>query len=135
MKRTGFVFAFMLLASAFARGANGRAAWIGVWQGELDGQPSVTLTLADDGGELGGTVVLNVVERDDEGHAHVAAIEPHVLLRTRVEGKTLSFEAMRLNRSMAPMHFSVTMGADGRAWIHCLNCGTDAPVAVLTKDQ
>jgi hypothetical protein len=61
MKRGIFVFGYILLASAsvFAAGLKNDAAWVGVWHSELDGQPGVLLTLADDSGELGGTVVLN----------------------------------------------------------------------------
>jgi len=39
------------------RFAVNKAAPLGVWHGSLDGLPGVTLTLADDSGEIGGTVV------------------------------------------------------------------------------
>ena len=63
MKRGVFVSGCILLASTlvFAAGSKSDAAWVGVWHGELDGQPSVLLTLADDGGSLGGTFVMDIV--------------------------------------------------------------------------
>ncbi|MGA8729602.1 MAG: hypothetical protein WB608_12695 [Terracidiphilus sp.] len=135
MKRGVFVSGCILLASTlvFAAGSKSDAAWVGVWHGELDGQPSVLLTLADDGGSLGGTFVLDIVSRDDRP-ARVIAAEPHVLLNPRVDGSTLSFEAMRLDRSQEPMTFTVTLGGNGKAEIHCVNC-KNAPVVELQKEQ
>src|SRR5579871_1831214 len=40
------------------------ANWLGVWQGELEGRPGVTLTVVDDSGELAGTVVFEMISRD-----------------------------------------------------------------------
>jgi hypothetical protein len=133
MKRGVFVSGCILLASVVvsAAGLPSDAAWVGVWHGELDGQPSVLLTLADDGGSLGGTFVLSIVSRED-GTARVIAAEPHVLLNPRVDGSTLSFEAMRLDRSQEPMRFTVTLGGNGKAEIHCVNCG-NAPVVEIEK--
>jgi hypothetical protein len=55
--------------------------WVGVWQGELDGQPGVTVTLGRDSGDLQGTIVFNVVSRDG-GQAHVIGHDAHVLSLT-----------------------------------------------------
>ena len=45
----------LIAATALAAQSSSPSDWIGVWQGELDGQPSVTLTLAKDSGTLEGT--------------------------------------------------------------------------------
>jgi hypothetical protein len=42
------------VASMFAATHQNYARWTGVWQGELDGQPGVTLTLTEENGQLGG---------------------------------------------------------------------------------
>jgi hypothetical protein len=127
--------AAILSACTAAAQAPANAGWTGVWQGELDGQPAVTLTLADDGGALGGTVVFNLVERRDGEAPHVVSIQPHVLLNPQVNGTTLSFQIMRRDRSEEPMRFTVATGGDGKTRIHCLNCGPDAPVAEIVKAQ
>jgi len=127
--------AAILSACTAAAQAPANARWTGVWQGELDGQPAVTLTLADDGGALGGTVVFNLVERPQGEAPHVVSIQPHVLLDPQVNGTTLSFQIMRRNRSEAPMRFTVVAGDDGKTRIHCLNCGPDAPNAEIVKMQ
>jgi len=128
MKALLLLVGCMMLADAAPKGSI-RADWVGVWQAELDGQPSATLTLADDSGPLGGTLVLDIISRDS-GTAKVIAQEPHVLLHVRVDGKTLTFEATRPDRSA--MTFRVTLGKDDTANLHCVNCG-DAPVVQLVK--
>ena len=106
--------------------------WVGVWQGELDGQPSVVLTLAEDTGTLEGTLVLNIINRDG-GQPHVIAHEPHVLMQLRRDGSTLSFQLKRIDGSTPPMEFTVKLAAPNSATIHCLNCGEDAPTVAIIK--
>ena len=62
-----------MLTDAFAANPARRDRWIGVWQGKLEGLPGVTLTLADDTEELGGTIVFNVV---DSMHSCIAVLSP-----------------------------------------------------------
>lgn len=100
--------------------------WVGVWQGELDGQPSIVLTLATDDGTLQGTLVLNGISRDG-GSPHIAVRETHVLLHPALTGMTLSFDVKRLRGSAATMNFTVKRTSRQTARIHCLNCGDDAP--------
>jgi len=109
--------------------------WLGVWQGQLDGQPSVTLTLADDGGTLGGTLVLDLIEKQGDGSSRVVAIDPHVLMRTEANEHTLSFEVIRRDRSEPPIRFSVVLDGSDKAHIHCLNCGPDAPFAEIVRQR
>ena len=83
--------ALLIAATALAHQSSSTSDWIGVWQGELDGQPSVTLTLAEDTGMLEGTLVLNIISRDN-GQPQIIAREPHVLMRPHVDCVKLSFE-------------------------------------------
>jgi len=128
----GIVCVGMIALCSAASQSDTEAGWVGVWQGELDGQPSVILTLAEDTGTLEGTLVLNIINRED-GQARVVAHEPHVLVHPRLEGPTLSFQLKRLDASSPMMDFTVTLKAGGSATIHCLNCGKDAPVVEITK--
>lgn len=122
-----------LLACAAAAESTVNQQWDGVWQGQLDGQPAVTLTLAEDTGELGGTLVLNRVEKEPGQAAHIAGIEPHVLVRPRLAGTLLSFEVRKPNGDL--MNFTVVLTPEGKARIHCATCGGDAPVVDMTKGQ
>jgi hypothetical protein len=124
----------MLLVTAklLAAGSNDDRDWVGVWHGELDGQPSVALTLANDTGDLGGTLVLNIISRDG-GSAHVIASEPHTLIHPHVDGEELAFSVKRPDGEL--MKFAVALNPEGMTTIHCLNCGANAPVVVITKAQ
>jgi len=109
-----------------------RSKWVGVWQGERDGQPSVILTLADDPGQLGGTLVLNIIENEG-GNARIKATEPHLLMNTRLDGKSLSFQSRKLEGGF--LDFNVLLDDTGNATIHCVNCGPDAPTVTLIRAQ
>jgi hypothetical protein len=109
-----------------------RAQWVGVWQGKLDELPSVTLTLADDTGELDGTLVLNVIEKQD-GQARIAAIEPHVLVHPHFDGNVFSFGVRKIDGSRDLLNFTAGLTPEGKARIHCTNCGAEAPVVDMDR--
>jgi hypothetical protein len=121
--------AFMLAAASQSQPAN-CTDWLGIWQGELDGQPSVVLTLADDTGQLGGTVVLNIIKNED-GQPHIVALEPHVLMNPRVDGDALAFQFRKLDGGL--LDFTIKRISADKATIHCLNCGPDAPTVDLAR--
>jgi hypothetical protein len=129
----GVVCVGMMMLCRAAAQSNSDAGWVGVWQGELDGQPSVVLTLAEDTGTLEGTLVLNIISRDG-GEPHIVAHQPHVVVRPRIDGDRLSFQLKRLNASMPMMDFTVTLTGERSARIHCLNCGDSAPAVAMTKE-
>ncbi|HTM17639.1 MAG TPA: hypothetical protein VL135_12070, partial [Terracidiphilus sp.] len=70
---------------------------------------------------------------NESGQARIAVREPHVLLHTKVDGDSLSFEVKRLRGSITPMDFSVELTAHDHAKIRCLNCGDDAPNVEISK--
>lgn len=130
---TGIVcLAGALTCSALAESA-ASAQWAGVWQGKLDGQPSVTLTLAHDTGRLSGTLVLNIIMKKDGKQAYIAAVEPHALVNPRVEANTLYFDVRRIDGDL--MNFTVALTPEGRARIHCTNCGKGAPTVDMDRAQ
>ncbi len=135
MKRGIFASGCILLASAsvFAAGSKSDAAWVGVWHSELDGQPGVLLTLADDGGELGGTVVMNMVSREG-GEPHVIESEPHLMGHPTLAGDALTFNVTR-TRDGRELDLKMTLTEGGKAQLQCLNCGADTPATELQKEQ
>jgi hypothetical protein len=108
--------------------------WVGIWNANADGQLTSTLTLATDAGELGGTVVLDILCCEGEP-PHVIARDPHVLLNPAVAGSTLTFQVkmQRPNRAIVIASFEVKRTAADRATIHCISCGADAPLVELVK--
>jgi len=132
---------FVILVSAIALCAVARAQatsedWVGIWHANVSGQPSSMLTLASDTGELGGTLVLDMVSADG-GQPHVIASEPHVLMNLHVAQNTLTFQVkMRPpNATGFLATFEVKRTAADKATIHCVDCGAGAPVVDLVKGQ
>jgi len=126
--------ALLIAVTNMATQTSSPSNWVGVWQGELDGIPSVVLTLGEDGGTLQGTIVLNGINHDG-GTPHIAVREAHVLLLPSVRGTTLSFEVKRVQGSSAKMDFTVEQTSNASANLHCLNCGNDAPIVEMTKQD
>jgi len=103
---------------------------LGVWRGSLDGLPGVTLTLADDSGEIGGTVVFYGINGESR---RIVVIEPHILLHPKFEGNILSFQVKFGGDRTGLATVKVVFNTDTKAQIRCLDCGSDSPTAELTK--
>jgi hypothetical protein len=131
MKRMGLLAGVLLAASVAAAQGAGDAAWVGVWHSELDGLPGATLTLGNDSGQLGGTIVLNMIS-SKEGAPRIIGSETHVLLDTHMDGSTLSFHVKRNRGPNDRMEFSVILTPRGTAKLHCTNCN-GAPVVEFEK--
>jgi hypothetical protein len=124
----------LLIATTLAAQSSNPSDWVGVWQGELDGIPSVVLTVAQDNGSLEGTLVLNIITRDG-ARSHIIAHEPHTLMQPHTDGARLSFRLKRIDGSATPMDFNVELISHDHASIHCLDCGENAPTVEMTKQD
>lgn len=105
--------------------------WIGVWQAKAENQPGITLTLADDAGDLGGTVVFEVWNREEN---RLIAHEPHTLMRVRLDGNVLSFEVTACYNRSGILKMTVELTKNGVAQFRCSNCGSEA-VTELEKTE
>lgn len=103
---------------------------LGVWRGSLDGLPGVTLTLADDSGEIGGTVVFYGINGESR---RIVVIEPHILLHPKLEGNTLSFQVKLGGDRTGLATVKVIFNTDTIAQLRCLDCGSDSPTTELTR--
>src|ERR1700750_766732 len=112
----------MLVCASFAQSTTNKV-WDGVWQGDLAGQPSVTLTLAEESGQLGGTVVFNAISQEN-GTARVLEKAVH-LVHPQIQGNTLSFRVVRKSDSKE-LAMAVLLLDSHRARLQCTNCGEDA---------
>jgi hypothetical protein len=104
-------------------------SWVGVWNGTFDGEPAVTLTLADDHGQLGGTIVFNIVLAQPQ--PHVLGTDPLMVAQPQLKGDTLLFQATR-SRDHKQLQISAKQLDDQHVELQCLNCGHDS-VATLVK--
>jgi hypothetical protein len=147
MKRSVGTFASFTLALVACAAIHGHTAahaaasseasnteWIGVWQATLYGLPSVELTLADDAGDVEGTIVFHRIMKDADG-PRVASTEPHTLMHAHVDGNTLAFQVKRGNGSAEILNMAVKLTTSGNAEFRCSNCSATGTEAELTKAQ
>jgi hypothetical protein len=135
MKGSGLRVAVLAMAlGATASAQSGSSGWVGIWHADVGGQATSTLTLANDTGALGGTLVLDMI-RSEGGEPHVIASEPHLLMNAVTEGNTLRFQVKihRPDGSEAMASFEVKRTAVERASLHCVSCGANAPVVEMVK--
>lgn len=111
----------LAFASFLTAQNKGFEQWVGVWQGMLDNQPGVTVTLGRDAGDLQGTIVFNVVAREN-GEAHVIGHDAHVLTHINLSDGTLAFHVIRLGDS-SELHLTIKLTADNKAVLECADCG------------
>lgn len=121
------------LAHAGTAQTGPNSQWIGLWQAQLESQTSVILTLGDDTGQLGGAVVFNVVSREG-GQARIIGHDAHVIMNPRIENDTLHFQVIRRGDNRQ-LDMTVRLTAGGAAKFQCQNCGDDAPVVDIVREQ
>ena len=124
----------LMAATTMAVQSSNPSGWVGVWQGELDGIPSIVLTLASDDGSLQGTLVLNGINSNG-GTPHIAVHETHTLLHPQLTEESLSFAIKGFRGTATTRNFTVERTSGASAKIHCLNCGPDAPIVEITKQD
>ena len=104
--------------------------WIGIWNGTLEGQPGVTLTLAENAGQLGGTIVFNMIIGRPP-NAHIGGSDVLLVTHPLLDGDTLSFQVTR--KSDAKLLQITVKSLDGnRLALRCRDCG-DGPPMTLVK--
>ena len=119
--RVGLV-AVAAMAYPLVGHANQFESWVGVWEGQLEGKPGVTVTLGRDGGDLQGTIVFNVVARGDGEEPHVIGHDAHVLTHVNLEGSTLGFHVIRLGDGRE-LHLTMRLTDGDKAVLECADCG------------
>ncbi len=106
------------------------SSWIGVWNGTLEGQPGVTLTLADDHGQLGGTVVFNFIVGPPPS-TRIGGSDTLLVTHPRLEGNTFSFQVNRTSDKKL-LQFALRSIDNDRLEMRCVNCG-DGPTTTLVR--
>ena len=93
--RTNILACFILIAAiAAAVAANENeadAALLGIWRGELDHLPAVTLNITEEAGPLQGTILFYLIRRDEKPPISSPGI-PEPLFNPRFDGNTLTFQ-------------------------------------------
>jgi len=85
----------LIVAIAAAVGANDKqanAAILGIWRGEMDNFPAITLNITEEAGRLQGAVLFYLI-RQDEGKPPTSSPGiPEPLLNPHFDGKSLIFQ-------------------------------------------
>jgi hypothetical protein len=96
MKSETFWPVLGLVAMAFVlHGQTSGSEWfVGVWRGQMDGLPAVTLNITDEGGRLSGAVVFYLIKRSSVMSEPTTSTPgpPEPLFNPRMEGNALVFE-------------------------------------------
>ena len=110
---------------------------VGTWHGKLFGQPAVTLTLRDAGGNLSGSIVFYLLRNDGSGFKADAnsARPPTELVNPKFDGKTLTFEVSHRQahppstlNDTEPVKFEMELTGKDEAQLKRLNYGHDKPL-------
>jgi hypothetical protein len=133
MKLTAATIALLLLALPAIAQPTISNPWVGLWQAQQDGQTSVLLTLGDDNGQFAGGIVFNIVAHSG-GQTYIAGHDAHAILNPHIDRNTLLFQVIRRSDSFR-LDMTVRMTADGKATLHCQNCGSDAPTVEITRER
>lgn len=133
MKLSAATIALLLLALPALAQPTISNPWVGLWQAQQDGLPDMILTLGDDNGQLAGGIVFNIISHNG-GQTWIAGHDAHAILSPHIDGNTLLFQVIRRSDSLR-LDMTVRMTADGKAALHCQNCGSDAPTVEITRER
>jgi hypothetical protein len=94
--RTKMLACFMLIVIVgVATAANEKetdAAILGVWRGELDSLPAVTLNITEEAGPLQGAILFYLIRRDEGKPPTSSPGIPEPLFNPYFDGKSLTFQ-------------------------------------------
>ena len=119
--------------------ASANAPINGVWRGQMNGLPAVTLLVTDEGGSLAGGVLFYFQQRANENSPWTATAGlPEPMLNPKFDGKTLTFQISHrrahppgsLNDPPMPFHLTL-IGPDK---VELLN-EKEGPPLTLTRSE
>jgi hypothetical protein len=87
-------FAVIIIVAALVAAADkGRnVAVVGIWRGELDNLPAVTLNITDEAGPLQGAILFYLIRRDEGKPPTSSPGIPEPLLNPQFDGQRLTFQ-------------------------------------------
>jgi hypothetical protein len=97
-KATKLILALLLAFVCAQAGLSGRSdhslsRFAGTWEGSVNDQPAVKLTLTAEGGKVDGTIIFYFQRLGKDGKWHVEGDDaPQALIAPRVDGNILTFE-------------------------------------------
>jgi hypothetical protein len=137
----------LAVASAFAQNNSpqpaqqpNRTPFAGIWRGQMDALPALTLVVTDEGGSLSGAVLFYLHMRKSVNDPWTSTPGlPEPLFHLRAEGNTLTFQVSHRRAhpprtlSDPPVTFTLTLAGDGTALL--ANQSEHAPGFSLTRSD
>jgi hypothetical protein len=117
-----------------------RMPFTGVWRGQMDGLPALTLVVTDEGGSLSGALLFYLHLRKSVNDPWTSTPGlPEPIFHLHAEGNTLTFQVS--HRRAHPPHtlpdppvtFALTLAADGAAEL--ADQSERAPAVTLTRSD
>ena len=83
---------FVIAAAVVANEKESDAAILGIWRGDLDNLPAVTLNITEEAGPLQGAILFYLIRRDKGKPPTSSPGIPEPLFNPRFDGKSLTFQ-------------------------------------------
>lgn len=126
IKRTGILVTALCLSALgsaqVSTSGPSSAAITGVWRGQMDGLPAVTLVVTDEGGSPAGAVLFYLHKRTTVNDPYIATPGlPEPMLGMSIDGKTLTFQVSHRRAhpprtlSDPPVTFTLTLTGPNQA--------------------
>ena len=88
----GFAVIIVVAALVAAADKGHNVAVVGIWQGESDNLPAVTLNITDEAGPLQGAMLFYLIRRDEGKPPTSSPGIPEPLFNPQFDGKSLTFQ-------------------------------------------
>jgi hypothetical protein len=89
----------LALLAIFTSSANSSSPFTGTWEGRMNDQPAIELTIHEENGKTGGAIVFYFQRRGKDGKWQVeGGKNPIPLLMPNIKGKSLTFEVTHHKR-------------------------------------
>jgi hypothetical protein len=132
---------------AFGQGAPSRAQrapdlsqFTGVWRGQMDGLPALTLVLADEGGSLSGAMLFYLHQRMTSYDLWTSTPElPEPAFHLQADGKTLTFQLSHRRahppRTLSDPAVTFTLTLTGKDTAQFVNASERGPMLTVTRSD
>lgn len=137
-----FMTGALAMACALHAQTNESERLLGVWRGQVDNLPAVTLNITDEGGGLSGAVLFYLIKRSfsmSEPTTSTPGI-PEPLLHPKFDGKSLTFDVSHRRAhpprtlSDPPVHFRMKLVEADKAEL-VNESESSSPPAVLIREK
>jgi len=130
----------MLVANSLPAQTRDEKGLVGVWRGQVESLPAVTLNITDEGGGVSGAILFYLLRRNTVNDPYTSSPGiPEPLLSLKFNGNSLEFQVSHRRAhppqslSDPPVRFRLTLKDPGHAEL--VNESERAPSVLLIRDE